>query len=146
MKLITPGWDSLRIQTGGCLIGKLRHVTHLHVTVDEKLVLFQREGRLNRKGRHVMHLCVAVDVKLVLSQTGGCLNRKLRHVTQLYVSVDAATPEALKAIDRPLFKDYWERFQACLSLLRDRQQRTVYRQAAPPPALFPPFPLPWLPL
>lgn len=31
-------------------------------------------------------------------------------ITQLYVSVDAATPETLKAIDRPLFGDYWVRF------------------------------------
>lgn len=29
---------------------------------------------------------------------------------QLYVSVDAATKESLKAIDRPLFGDFWERF------------------------------------
>lgn len=29
---------------------------------------------------------------------------------QLYVSVDAATKERLKAIDRPLFADFWERF------------------------------------
>ena len=39
--------------------------------------------------------------------------RKLRWtkdpVTQLYVSVDAATPDTLKAVDRPLFKDFWER-------------------------------------
>lgn len=53
--------------------------------------------------------------------------RALRPVTQLYVSVDAATRESLKAVDRPLFKDFWERFQECLSLLRDKRQRTVYR-------------------
>lgn len=35
---------------------------------------------------------------------------KLDPVTQLYVSIDAATKETLKAIDRPLFKDFWERF------------------------------------
>lgn len=29
---------------------------------------------------------------------------------QLYVSVDAATKDSLKAIDRPLFADFWERF------------------------------------
>lgn len=29
---------------------------------------------------------------------------------QLYVSVDAATKESLKAVDRPLFSDFWERF------------------------------------
>ncbi|KAG2501511.1 hypothetical protein HYH03_000018 [Edaphochlamys debaryana] len=52
---------------------------------------------------------------------------QLSPVTQLYVSVDAATPESLKAVDRPLFADYWERFTACLSSLRERRQRTVYR-------------------
>ncbi len=35
----------------------------------------------------------------------------------------------LQAIDRPLFKDFWERFRECLTLLRDKHQRTVYRQA-----------------
>jgi tRNA wybutosine-synthesizing protein 1 len=35
---------------------------------------------------------------------------KMDPVTQLYVSIDAATKETLKAIDRPLFKDFWERF------------------------------------
>lgn len=30
--------------------------------------------------------------------------------SQLYVSVDAATRDSLKAIDRPLFGDFWERF------------------------------------
>ncbi|GIL57225.1 hypothetical protein Vafri_12433 [Volvox africanus] len=52
---------------------------------------------------------------------------QLNPVTQLYVSVDAATPESLKAVDRPLFSDYWERFTACLSALRSKRQRTVYR-------------------
>jgi tRNA wybutosine-synthesizing protein 1 len=53
--------------------------------------------------------------------------RALRPVTQLYVSVDAATPEALKAVDRPLFADFWTRFTDSLLALRDKQQRTVYR-------------------
>lgn len=35
----------------------------------------------------------------------------------------------LQAIDRPLFKDFWERFRECLTLLRDKHQRTVYRSA-----------------
>jgi tRNA wybutosine-synthesizing protein 1 len=51
----------------------------------------------------------------------------LEPVTQLYISIDAATKETLKAIDRPLFADFWERFQRCLELLRDSGQRTVYR-------------------
>ena len=48
-------------------------------------------------------------------------------VTQLYVSVDASTKDSLKAVDRPLFKDFWERFLASLSALRTKRQRTVYR-------------------
>ncbi len=80
--------------------------------------------------------------------------RQLVPVTQLYVSVDASNPEALKRVDRrargglpcpacrpnphadrlrghaarrPLFSDYWERFTSCLTALRDKRQRTVYR-------------------
>ena len=48
-------------------------------------------------------------------------------ITQLYVSVDAATPETLKAIDRPLHSDYWDRFVGSLSSLKTKRQRTVYR-------------------
>ncbi|XP_027331417.1 S-adenosyl-L-methionine-dependent tRNA 4-demethylwyosine synthase [Abrus precatorius] len=51
----------------------------------------------------------------------------LKPVTQLYVSVDAATKDSLKAIDRPLFGDFWERFIGSLTSLRDKHQRTVYR-------------------
>eukprot|EP00271_Cylindrocystis_brebissonii_P021549 TRINITY_DN777_c1_g1_i1.p1 TRINITY_DN777_c1_g1~~TRINITY_DN777_c1_g1_i1.p1 ORF type:complete len:988 (+),score=203.56 TRINITY_DN777_c1_g1_i1:57-3020(+) len=51
----------------------------------------------------------------------------LSPITQLYVSVDAATKESLKAIDRPLFADFWERFLASLRALREKRQRTVYR-------------------
>ena len=42
-------------------------------------------------------------------------------------SIDAATKDSLRAIDRPLFKDFWERYIASLKALRDKQQRTVYR-------------------
>jgi tRNA wybutosine-synthesizing protein 1 len=52
---------------------------------------------------------------------------QLDPVTQLYVSVDAATKDSLKAIDRPLFKDYWERFLGSLASLKKKLQRTVYR-------------------
>ncbi|KAJ0963309.1 hypothetical protein J5N97_028431 [Dioscorea zingiberensis] len=51
----------------------------------------------------------------------------LKPVTQLYVSVDAASKESLKAIDRPLFGDFWERFLDSLKALQDKEQRTVYR-------------------
>ena len=47
-----------------------------------------------------------------------CVDR-IKHVdpvTQLYVSIDAATQESLKAIDRPLFKDFWERYLGSLQV------------------------------
>ncbi|CCH45653.1 tRNA wybutosine-synthesizing protein [Wickerhamomyces ciferrii] len=53
----------------------------------------------------------------------------LHKVTQLYVSIDAPTKNELKKVDRPLFKDYWERLIKCLDILRTSQahQRTVFR-------------------
>ncbi|KAJ9148855.1 Wyosine base formation [Pleurostoma richardsiae] len=53
----------------------------------------------------------------------------LGHVTQLYVSIDASNRESLRRIDRPLHRDFWERFQRCLDILRERRfrQRTVFR-------------------
>ncbi|KAM5228645.1 S-adenosyl-L-methionine-dependent tRNA 4-demethylwyosine synthase TYW1 [Ctenodactylus gundi] len=53
--------------------------------------------------------------------------RNLKPVTQLYVSVDASTKDSLKKIDRPLFKDFWQRFLDSLRALAAKQQRTVYR-------------------
>ncbi|PWA71229.1 flavodoxin family protein / radical SAM domain-containing protein [Artemisia annua] len=49
------------------------------------------------------------------------------HFALLYVSVDAANKDSMKAIDRPLFGDFWERFVDSLKALKDKQQRTVYR-------------------
>ncbi|KAL2160426.1 hypothetical protein VTH06DRAFT_1599 [Thermothelomyces fergusii] len=53
----------------------------------------------------------------------------LRHVTQLYVSIDAPDRDSLRRIDRPLHRDFWDRFLRCLDILRERRfrQRTVFR-------------------
>ena len=53
----------------------------------------------------------------------------LSHVTQLYVSIDASNKADLKRIDRPLHRDYWERFLRCMDILREKRdtQRTVFR-------------------
>ena len=37
--------------------------------------------------------------------------------TQLYVSIDASNAADLKRVDRPLFKDYWQRFLDCIDIL-----------------------------
>ena len=60
--------------------------------------------------------------------------KNLPAITQLYVSVDAATPETLKAIDRPLFGDYWVR--------PDSPTHPPRHLRAPPP-LLPFFVPPW---
>jgi len=53
----------------------------------------------------------------------------LEPVTQLYVSIDASNAESLRKIDRPLHRDYWQRFLRCLDILREKRNsmRTVYR-------------------
>ena len=53
----------------------------------------------------------------------------LKNVTQLYVSIDASNKESLRKIDRPLHRDFWERFIKCLDIIRSRRydMRTVYR-------------------
>lgn len=53
--------------------------------------------------------------------------RDMDPVTQLYVSVDAATSDSMKAVDRPLFKDFWDRFKTSLRYMNEKKQRTVYR-------------------
>ena len=55
--------------------------------------------------------------------------RSLDRVTQLYVSIDASNKDSLRKIDRPLHRDFWERFQSCLDILRSKRfiQRTVFR-------------------
>jgi tRNA wybutosine-synthesizing protein 1 len=53
--------------------------------------------------------------------------RNLDPITQLYVSIDAATKDALKEVDRPLFQDFWERFIDSLKALGEKKQRNVYR-------------------
>jgi tRNA wybutosine-synthesizing protein 1 len=53
----------------------------------------------------------------------------LKPVTQLYVSIDASNRESLRKIDRPLHRDFWERFNRCLDILKEKrfQQRTIFR-------------------
>jgi len=48
-------------------------------------------------------------------------------VTQLYLSIDAGTKDSLKAVDRPLFPDFWDRFLGCIDRLKHKGQRTVFR-------------------
>lgn len=54
---------------------------------------------------------------------------RLDKVTQLYVSIDASNKESLRKVDRPLHRDFWERFLKCLDILRERRfrMRTVFR-------------------
>ncbi|KAK8790556.1 hypothetical protein WA171_002078 [Blastocystis sp. BT1] len=53
--------------------------------------------------------------------------RRVPPVTQFYISLDGSTKEGLKKLDRPLFRDYWERFNSCVEAVHDRKERTVLR-------------------
>ena len=46
--------------------------------------------------------------------------RSVPPVTQFYISVDGSTKEGLKKLDRPLFRDYWERFNQCVEAVKSR--------------------------
>lgn len=59
-------------------------------------------------------------------QYPSCICR-LTGVTQLYLSVDAPTSDIMKILDRPVFLDYWDRFQESIDLMRKRRERTVFR-------------------
>ena len=52
---------------------------------------------------------------------------KLQCVTQLYISVDAPDKASLKEIDRPLFRDYYERLLRSLDAMAAKPYRTVVR-------------------
>jgi tRNA wybutosine-synthesizing protein 1 len=52
---------------------------------------------------------------------------QLKPVTQLYVSIDAGNAASLKAIDRPIFEDFWERYLECIKRIAEKKQRTVFR-------------------
>ncbi|RNF00670.1 putative radical SAM domain protein [Trypanosoma rangeli] len=53
--------------------------------------------------------------------------KELTPVTQLYLSVDAPNRETMKLLDRPVFSDYWERFQHSIAHMSQRKERTVFR-------------------
>ncbi|MBI2629058.1 4-demethylwyosine synthase TYW1 [Candidatus Pacearchaeota archaeon] len=53
--------------------------------------------------------------------------KKIDKVTQLYLSIDAPNKKLMEKIDRPLYKDFWQRMEECLDLLKTRSYRTCIR-------------------
>lgn len=47
--------------------------------------------------------------------------------TQIYLSMNAGTIETFKKVNRPLFKDFWERYQKSLEFISKTKTRTVIR-------------------
>eukprot|EP01004_Peranema_trichophorum_P002411 NODE_1472_length_1939_cov_59.413546_g1248_i0.p1 GENE.NODE_1472_length_1939_cov_59.413546_g1248_i0~~NODE_1472_length_1939_cov_59.413546_g1248_i0.p1 ORF type:complete len:569 (+),score=90.16 NODE_1472_length_1939_cov_59.413546_g1248_i0:61-1767(+) len=65
-----------------------------------------------------------------LLYTNGMFPQQLANlcnVTQLVLTVAAPTPQTMKSIERPIFDDYWERFQASLDIIATKSFRTVLR-------------------
>ena len=52
---------------------------------------------------------------------------QLAPVTQLYLSVDGPDKQKMKELDRPVFDDFWERFNRSVDLMRTKKHRTVFR-------------------
>ena len=48
-------------------------------------------------------------------------------VTQLYISMDAPNKELMKVVGKPLFSDYWERFNRSLEAMANKKERTAIR-------------------
>ena len=53
--------------------------------------------------------------------------KNLKEITQLYISVDAPNKEILKELDKPLFKNYWERLLKSLDYMKEKKARTCLR-------------------
>jgi tRNA wybutosine-synthesizing protein 1 len=64
--------------------------------------------------------------------TNGQFPDKLKDLnpTQLYLSLDAPNKEIYKKLDKPLFKDYWERLLKSLDILSKTKTRTCIRITA----------------
>uniref|UniRef100_A0A2I3SUU1 tRNA-yW synthesizing B n=1 Tax=Pan troglodytes TaxID=9598 RepID=A0A2I3SUU1_PANTR len=79
------------------------------------------------EGMMVKHCALSLVGEPIMYPEINRFLKNLEPVTQLYVSVDASTKDSLKKIDRPLFKDFWQRFLDSLKALAVKQQQTVYR-------------------
>ncbi|MBA0565843.1 hypothetical protein Golob_010698 [Gossypium lobatum] len=100
---------------------KFTHSTVAGVTQEQLLEgLSARYCALSLVGEPIMYL----EISIFLDERQ---KSQLIWLVQLYVSVDAATKDSSKAIDRPLFGDFWERFIDSLTALKEKQQQTVYR-------------------
>ncbi|ORC88219.1 putative radical SAM domain protein [Trypanosoma theileri] len=53
--------------------------------------------------------------------------KELKPVTQLYLSVDGPNKEVMKVLDRPVFPDFWDRFNQSILHMREKKERTVFR-------------------
>src|SRR3989344_1581652 len=93
-----------------------------------KLLLGYKDNEVANKSSYKSSKTVK---HVALSLTGEPITypkiNELNPVTQLYVSVDAPTRDLLENIDKPLFKDYWERFNRSLEYLSQKKQRTCIR-------------------
>ena len=66
----------------------------------------------------------------------GIETGKIDDIGKAIESIDAGNAAALKAVDRPLFHDFWERFLACLDALRAKriETRTLWQPGHLSPA------------
>ena len=98
------------------------HIKHCALSLVGEPIMYPEINRF----LEILHARKISTFLVTNAQFPECIDN-LTPVCQLYVSIDASTESSLKAIDRPLFKDFWPRFLTCLDSLGKKGQRTVYR-------------------
>lgn len=104
------------------LVEQMKNVRHVAMSLTGEPITYPRMNELcaefHRRG---------ISTFVVTNGQFPDAIKNLHCVTQLIVSVDAPDKELLKKIDRPLFKDYYERLLACLDELSKKPFRKALR-------------------
>jgi len=103
-------------------IGEMQNVRHVALSLTGEPITYPRINEILKafhKRRISTFLVTNAQYPEQLKLIDKC--------TQLYLSIDAPNKELMEKIDRPLFKDFWERTNESLDLLKTRPYRTCIR-------------------
>jgi len=102
--------------------------SHWAISLSGEPTIYPRIGEL------ISSLRANKEVKSIFLVTNGQEPEKLKEMaekkqlpTQLYVSLTAPTNDVFKEVNRPVYKDGWERLNKTLSLMADFKCRRVIR-------------------
>ncbi len=104
------------------LINEMKNVKHVALSLTGEPITYPRINELLQEFHKQ-----EISTFIVTNAQYPNEIKKIKNVTQLYLSIDAPNKELMKKIDRPLFKDYWERMLESLKILKTRKYRTAIR-------------------